>query len=169
MQCTLDPHKKYKLEQATDMKERLSTLFLNVTFKYDKSIHIIKKNKKKYCLTPWSTSLGTPRRHLCLELNNLGGNDNPLHIPINPVHRLHQTTQYRHGQTIKPCQGTRHKTIVKILKPILLVSIPHLIKSHRDQDLLREVTTTLNEFMEMEEQIQVNNNLVEKLDTEDAQ
>ena len=52
MQCTLDPHKKYKLEQATDMKERLSPLFLNVTFKYDKSIHIIKKNKKKYCLTP---------------------------------------------------------------------------------------------------------------------
>ena len=48
------------------------------------------------------------------------------------------------------------------------MSIPHLIKSHRDQDLLREVTTTLNEFMEMEEQIQVNNNLVEKLDTEDA-
>ena len=39
------------------------------------------------------------------------------------------------------------RTIVKILKPILLVSIPHLIKYHRDQDLLREVTTNMNEFI----------------------
>ena len=59
--------------------------------------------------------------------------------------------------------------IMKILKPILLMSIPHLIKYHQDQDLLREVTTTLNEFMETEEQLEANNSLEEKLDKEDAQ
>ena len=60
------------------------------------------------------------------------------------------------------------RLIVKLLKPILLVSIPHLIKYHHDQDLLREVTTTMNEFMEMEEQLEANNDLEEKLDKEDA-
>ena len=60
------------------------------------------------------------------------------------------------------------RTIVKILKPILLVSIPHLIKYNRDQDLLREVTTTMNEFVEMEEQIEANNDLEEKLDEKNA-
>ena len=47
--------------------------------------------------------------------------------------------------------------------------IPHLIKYHQHQDLLREVTATLNEFMEMEEQIEANNDLEEKLDKEGAQ
>ena len=57
MQRTLARDKKYKLEQATDIqevskleteitKERLSTLFLNVAFKYAKVIHIMEKMRR---------------------------------------------------------------------------------------------------------------------------
>ena len=49
------------------------------------------------------------------------------------------------------------------------MSIPHLIKYHQDQDLLREVTTTLNKFTEIEERIKANYDLEEKLDKEDVQ
>ena len=45
------------------------------------------------------------------------------------------------------------RLIVKLLKPNLLASIPHLIKYHRDQDLLREVTTNMTEFIEMKEKL----------------
>ena len=57
IQRTLARHKKYKIEQAMDIqevfklgieitKERLSTIFLNVVFKYAKVIHIMKKREE---------------------------------------------------------------------------------------------------------------------------
>jgi hypothetical protein len=58
---------------------------------------------------------------------------------------------------------------VKILKPSLLVSTPHLIKYHQEQDLLRKVTTGLNKLMNIWEQIEADSNLEEKVDEEDAQ
>ena len=74
MQRTLACHGRYKIEQATEirevskleieiMKERLSSLFLNAAFKYAKVSHITKR-REELSLTPskhqpWRTVLSS--------------------------------------------------------------------------------------------------------------
>ena len=53
----------------------------------------------------------------------------------------------------KNANQTPKITVVQILKSVLLISIPNLIKCHQDKDLLREVNTALNKFNEKEEQV----------------
>ena len=57
---------------------------------------------------------------------------------------------------------------MRILKPILSISTPQLIKYHREKDLLRDVNKALNKFLDMEDQVEANNDLKEKRDEEDA-
>lgn len=180
MQRTLARHEKYKSEQATDiqevskleidiMKERLSTLFLNAAFKYAKVIHIMEKTRRTID-TPLEAPASAHRAVVHVisllaeeETKTLSTSRSTLLAAYAKQHGINTVELSSHAED----PPTRF--VVKILKPILLVSIPHLIKHHHDQDLLREVTATMNQFMEMEEQIEANNDLEEKLDEEDAQ
>ena len=180
MQRTLARHEKYKSEQATDiqevskleiniMKERLSTLFLNAAFKYAKVIHIMEKTRRTI-----DTPLEAPdsAHRAVVHVVSMLTEEEKKHVSTSQTTLLAAYAK-QHGINAVEISGhsgdPSTRTIVKILKPILLVSIPHLIKYHRDQDLLREVTTNMNEFIEMEEQTEANNDLEEKLDEEDAQ
>ena len=136
-----------KLE--TDItKERLCTLFLNAAFKYAKVIYIMEKTRRTTD-TPLKAPASAHRavvQVMCLlaeeETTTLTTSQSTLLAAYTKQYGINTVELSRHTED----PSTR--IIVKLLKPILLVSTPHLIKCHRDQDLLREDTTTMNEFIE---------------------
>ena len=179
MQRMLALHEKYKIEQAMDIqevskleieitKERLSALFLNAAFKYAKVVHIMEKLRKTIATPLKAPALA--HRAVVHVLSIIAEEETTTLSTSRST--LFAVYAKQHGiDTVKLSSHAKDpdtKKIMKILKLILLVSIPHLIKYHQDQDLLREVIITLNDFVEMEEQIEVNNDLDEKLDEEDA-
>ena len=54
-------------------------------------------------------------------------------------------------------------SIMRTLKPIVLPSLPYLILHHKKRDIEREMNAALTKFVEMEDQIDANNELEEKL------
>ena len=180
MQRTVTRHELYKKEQAADihviadleitiMKEQLNSLYLEAAFKYAKSIHVMEKKRGTFETT--------------LEIN-----DAAHHVVVAAVRGLPQSETdtlstsvqtlldaytKHHGVDLPELEKTADppatRVVLRILTPILSISIPQLIKYHREKDLLRDVNNALNEFLDMEDQLEANNDLEEKLDAEDAQ
>ena len=131
------------------IKERLDSLFLNLVFKYATEFHAIKKTGSFYIPLEANASVNQAIAHILRLLAN--EDTKTLSISRNNLSNAY-TKQHGIGSTelSSHARDSSTSTIVKILKPILIVSIPHHIKYHLEQDLLSEVNTSLNKFMEME-------------------